>query len=148
MSAVAKPNGGDLRQALWTFAVAATVVWASGHSNVAAPGGIIGLDKFAHFSVFGLLATHVLRCGWVWRRGAARAWLAIAAVSLFGLTDEWHQSFTPGRSVEWEDWIADTSGAALAVFFYLKWPFYRRLLESPLWPARRAAPSLPEPAQA
>ena len=53
-------------------------------------------------------------------------------VSLFGITDEWHQSFTPGRAVEFADWVADTSGAVLAVTLYLRWGWYRRLLETPL----------------
>jgi VanZ family protein len=59
----------------------------------------------------------------------ARAWRAAVAVSLFGLCDEWRQSFTPGRFVEFADWVADTVGALVAVFVYQTWPAYRRLLE-------------------
>ena len=78
------------------------------------------------FSIYGLLATLTLR-GLGSRRWAP--WLAIAAVSLFGVSDEWHQSFVPGRSCEVADWVADTLGAALAVSLYRRWGFYRRLLE-------------------
>lgn len=83
-------------------------------------------DKVTHFFIYGLLATLTLRA-----LGSRRwaPWLAITAVSLFGASDEWHQSFVPGRSCEVADWVADTLGAALAVSLYRRWEFYRRLLE-------------------
>lgn len=112
---------------LWPAALATAIVVASGRGSVAAPD-IVNFDKAAHFFVFGLLATLVARNGFV----PGRAWMAVAAVSLFGLTDEWHQSFTPGRSVEVIDWIADTLGASVAVTVYAAWPRYRELLERSL----------------
>jgi VanZ family protein len=123
----------------WLYAVvlAAVIVWASGHGQVAAPG-IVDFDKAAHFSVFGLMATLVLR-----PMGGRRVWLAVVIVSFFGGTDELHQSFTPGRSMEFADWIADTCGAIVAVTAYSFWPLYRRVLETRLWkhkPKIEAAP--------
>ena len=117
---------------IWAVALAGTVVLASGNNPQVPVPSFVGLDKLAHFGVFGLLATLVLRPPAVWGRPRWRAWLAIGAVSLFGITDEWHQSFTPGRAVEFADWVADTSGAALAVVLYLRWSWYRRVLETPL----------------
>lgn len=113
----------------WTYALvlAAMIVWASGHGQVAAPG-IVDFDKAAHFSVFGLMATLVLR---PFRGG--HAWWAVVIVSAFGVSDELRQGFTPGRSMEVADWIADTCGAIVAVSAYTFWPWYRRLLETPLW---------------
>jgi VanZ family protein len=58
--------------------------------------------------------------------------VAVLLVSLFGLTDEWHQSFTPGRTVEVADWAADTFGAMVAVALYVRWARYRDWLEMPL----------------
>jgi VanZ family protein len=58
-------------------------------------------------------------------------------VSAYGLFDEWHQSFTPGRFVEAADWVADTAGAAMAIVLYRSWGAYRRLLETPLRRKRR-----------
>jgi VanZ family protein len=55
----------------------------------------------------------------------------------FGVGDEWHQSFVPGRSSEWGDWVADTAGAALAIGLYAGWPWYRDRLEADLRPKRR-----------
>ncbi|MET0262128.1 MAG: VanZ family protein [Rariglobus sp.] len=113
----------------WAYAVvlATTVVWASGHGQVASPS-VVNFDKIAHFSIFGLMATLVLR---PFRGG--HAWWAVVIVSLFGVTDELRQSLTPGRSMELADWIADTTGAIVAVAAYTFWPWYRRLLELPLW---------------
>lgn len=109
---------------LWPVLLATVIVVASGRGEVAAPK-IVNFDKVAHFFIYGLLATLVARNGFV----PGRAWMAIVAVSLFGLTDEWHQSFTPGRSVEIIDWVADTVGAIVAVKVYAHWAWYRTLLE-------------------
>jgi VanZ family protein len=123
----------------WVYAIvlAAMVVIASGQTHVAAPPGILGFDKLAHFSVFGLLATLIARCP-----GVSRFRYSILIVSFFGISDEFRQSFTPGRSVEFADWMADTAGAVTAVVLYAFWPAYRRLLETPLrLPGRRRAPA-------
>jgi VanZ family protein len=109
---------------LWPLVLAAFIVVASGRSSVAAPE-IVGIDKVTHFFVFGLLATLVVRNGFP----RSQAWIAVVAVSVFGLTDEWHQSFTPGRRVEVADWVADTLGALVAVACYVGWPAYQRCLE-------------------
>lgn len=108
-------------------ALAGTIFVASGRTEVASPH-VVGFDKVAHFAVFGLLATLVLRNG----SGRGWAWATVALVSLFGATDEWHQSFTAGRSVQGADWVADTLGAAVAVASYTGWPWYRRRLEGDL----------------
>ena len=57
---------------------------------------------------------------------------------VFGVLDEWHQSFIPGRFSEFADWIADSLGAAVAVFLYTKWHRYRRLLETACWRRKSA----------
>jgi len=128
----------------WALALAGAVVFASG-GNPHVPVSFVGIDKLAHFGVFGLLATLILRMPQVWRRIGWRGWIAVVAVSIFGATDEWHQSFTPGRSVEFADWISDTTGAALAVTLYLNWSWYRRLLEIPLGKRKKRAADKTEP---
>lgn len=109
------------------------ILVASHRPNLVATG-VEGGDKIVHFVVYGLLATLVCRLGRGWR-AAGWAWLVVAA---FGATDEWHQSFVPGRSTELLDWVADALGAALAVTLYTGWTRYRDLLETPL--RRRRAP--------
>ena len=111
---------------------------ASSRSSVAAPG-VVNFDKVAHFSVYGLLATLIVRLG----RGPRAAALALVLTSLYGSSDEWHQSLVPGRTSEVADWIADTGGAALAIALYTLWPWYRARLETPLGPKRRIENSEP-----
>ena len=41
--------------------------------------------------------------------------VATALSSLYGVTDEFHQIFTPGRSCDPMDWLVDTIAAALGV---------------------------------
>lgn len=47
--------------------------------------------------------------------GGWRAGLAVAVAVLYGVTDEWHQSFVPGRTPDVRDIVADTVGAVLAI---------------------------------
>ncbi|MEE0706781.1 MAG: VanZ family protein [Adlercreutzia sp.] len=68
---------------------------------------------FTEYLVFGVLLFHAL-----WRTAPKQRWwlLAIAAVaiaSLYGVTDEFHQSFVPGRLCDPADWLTDTLGASV-----------------------------------
>ena len=125
---------------LWAVAVMVTVFFASGQSQVASPG-IVNFDKVAHGLVFGLIAT-------LWARSGSRRawqWAAILLTSAYGGADEVRQSFTAGRSVEAADWVADTVGAALAVTLYLRWAWYRRVLERPLFKRKQRIEKSPAP---
>jgi VanZ family protein len=39
--------------------------------------------------------------------------LALVVASAYGVSDEWHQSFTAGRDSDVFDWVADVIGAVL-----------------------------------
>jgi len=119
--------------------VAGLIFLASSRSRIATPEFFLPVDKVGHFGVYGLLGTLVCRLGQGWR---AAGW-AFFVCSLYGVSDEWHQSFVPGRSVEFADWLADTLGAALAVALYTGWGSYRRGLETSLWGRKRAVPAMP-----
>lgn len=63
---------------------------------------------------------------WAWRWALA-AWLrhnvaiavsAFAVAALYGLIDEWHQSFVPGRYASLTDVALDTVGAALGIWAF------------------------------
>lgn len=130
------PSDSVKRRAFWAFVVAGVIFLASSRSYIAAPHSpfdFLRVDKIGHFAVYGLLATLLCRLGRGWRA----AFWAIVATSAYGLSDEWHQSFVPGRGVEVSDWVADTLGAALAVGLYAGWRPYRDLLERPLRWRRR-----------
>lgn len=128
---------------LWPAILAGVISLASGRSHLAGPE-IVNIDKLAHFLVFGLLATLMARIDGVraWP-GLGLGW-AVALASAYGLLDEYHQSFTPGRFVEVADWVADTLGAALAVALYARWPWYRNLLETRLGRRKRRVETAPE----
>lgn len=43
--------------------------------------------------------------------------VSISYCSLYGVSDEWHQSFVVGRQADIYDWLADTLGASIALLF-------------------------------
>jgi len=74
-------------------------------------------DKLVHFAEFGLLCLMTCWSLSTVRIGSKRIYkiiLAIGIVSLYGISDEFHQLFTPNRSVDIFDWLADTAGAVVA----------------------------------
>ena len=85
-------------------------------------------DKVAHFvayAVGAVLLTLALRwnTAWSWPR---IVWFTIAAISFYGVTDEWHQLYTPHRSGgDLADWTADAlgaiAGAVTAAFFHARY---------------------------
>jgi VanZ family protein len=112
------------------------VVWlAAVFYGSSMTGGEVGpyvptflLHKLGHFIEYSSGAV-ILALGlrfstnWDWRRIVM---VSVVAVSVYGATDEWHQSFTPGRGPEVRDWLIDTvsgvigAGALLAVRDWLK----------------------------
>ncbi len=117
------------------MAWALTIFLASTRTRIAGPE-IEGSDKVVHFFAYGLLASLICRLGRGWRAAAIAALLA----SAYGATDEWHQYYTPGRSCDFWDWVADTAGALVAVAVYAGWPAYRRLMERRIGPRRPKRP--------
>ena len=120
----------SLRAWFWPLLMMALIFFASSHSKIAAPQ-VGGVDKLGHFVVYGWLGVLWARVGFVARLKPLGAWSAVAIASLYGISDEFHQSFTPGRGVEFADWVADTLGALFAVTLYLRWHSLRRWLEGP-----------------
>jgi VanZ family protein len=45
--------------------------------------------------------------------------VSLVLSSLYGVSDEFHQSFVPGRTPDVHDWMADTWGAAMAILVLL-----------------------------
>ena len=117
------------RHHVWPVLFAAMIFFASSRSRTVDIGAVPQSDKMVHFAVYGLLWTLVCRLGRGWRAGA----VSLLIVSAFGASDEWHQSFVPGRFSDAADWLADTTGAALGIWLYTVWSRYRAWLETPLW---------------
>jgi VanZ family protein len=106
---------------------AALIFGLSSMSNLPAPPG--GLtDKHAHFGTYGVFAALIV-WGLTDRSPGRTTWLvaaaAVALASFYGVSDEWHQSFVPGREVSALDWTADTAGAAMAAVALRAWAIIR-----------------------
>jgi VanZ family protein len=79
-------------------------------------------DKLVHLALYGILGGLLARAVLIRRtlgeRGDARRTralllVAIVLASAYGVSDEAHQWFVPGRSVDWRDALADATGALL-----------------------------------
>lgn len=106
---------------LWNWAPAlaqmATIFAASSLSTVPSlPGGLT--DYTGHligYMLLGALAIRGFARGrWSGVNGRS-ARQAVVMSSLYGITDEFHQSFVPGRSPSVADWGVDTIGACVGV---------------------------------
>ena len=96
--------------------MAGIFVASSVHNVPDLPGGLS--NHTGHFIGYGLLGAFALRgfsrASWQ-GVGGQSAWRAVAMASLYGMTDEFHQSFVANRTPAVDDWFADTLGAATAV---------------------------------
>ena len=79
------------------------------------PGGVS--DKSGHSIGYAILGGLLLRAlsggrmaGVTWRRAV----VAMALATAYGVTDEFHQSFVPGRTPDPIDVVADAAGAIAA----------------------------------
>jgi VanZ family protein len=93
---------------------------------------IEGLDKILHGIAYGTLAITMMFAfspEFSRRRSLTVMLLTIAGVLLYGVSDEFHQSFVPGREVSAMDVLADVCGGTIAVLifrgFQLRQPFHR-----------------------
>ncbi len=71
--------------------------------------------KLAHFTAYAVLGALLFQAFCFVRSKRIRSAAAIGGAAVYAATDEFHQSFIPGRSCELRDILIDTGGAALAV---------------------------------
>jgi VanZ family protein len=104
------------------------IFWLSSLSHPPSPPGVS--DKWLHTLAYAGLAVVALRAtsGGRWSgvtRGAlAAAWLMTVS---YGVSDEWHQAFTPGRTPDVVDVAADAIGALAGTGSLGAWSIIRRL---------------------
>ncbi|MBR9988392.1 MAG: VanZ family protein [Gemmatimonadetes bacterium] len=111
--------GANLRAFAPAIIWAATVWIAGGLQSTTSLPSVPGLDKVAHFGMYGVLGFLLAR-GWLaadWRG----TWLLPVLIALLlGMADELRQRSVPGRSAEVADWVADVAGAATGVFIAMR----------------------------
>jgi VanZ family protein len=122
---------------LWRWAPVAAqmaaIFLASNQQDVPdLPAGLSGYT--GHFLGYGLLGILAIRgfAGAAWRGVDARAavW-AVLLCAVYAMTDEWHQSLVPNRSVDVLDWTADVAGAIAGVAVVLLMAQARRRAAGP-----------------
>jgi VanZ family protein len=105
---------------LAALAAMAGIFIMSAQHTVPVPPGFSAkvISILGHFSVYFVLAvllywtlTFFMAPGL--RRYAAAWGLAV----LYGVSDEWHQSFVPGRTPDFVDILTDAAGAAVGLLF-------------------------------
>jgi len=90
----------------------AIIFWFSSQSSLfRLPEDLLDtiFKKSAHATAYG-----VLWALW-WLATGRRPWLALALTVGYAISDEWHQTFVPGRHGQWFDVGVDALGALLAM---------------------------------
>lgn len=71
------------------------------------------IAHFCEYAIFGALLAWALG-----GKGCFVIVIAVVIASAYGVTDEFHQYFVPGRMSDPVDWVVDTAGALCGVMFY------------------------------
>ncbi|MBU0664585.1 MAG: VanZ family protein [Proteobacteria bacterium] len=90
-----------------------------------------GADKICHMGIYGLLAMAVL---WYFSSAKQLSLVKVALKTVFfcllyGMSDEFHQSFIPQRSVSGLDLLADLAGAIMVCAIWINSRKFRVYLE-------------------
>lgn len=84
-------------------------------------------DKVIHFCVYGTLCWLAHIAFHFQHNMSVRKYsllFAILFTMVFGMSDEFHQLYTPGRSADIMDLVADTAGGLMYSLIFLRFRFY------------------------
>ncbi|MBR1404012.1 MAG: VanZ family protein [Treponema sp.] len=97
--------------------VAGCNFYLSSQEHIEHMPGFWNADKVVHFFCFaGFSFWLAFACN---IKSYKTFWLPTLIISLWAITDEIHQSFTPGRDASVLDWLSDTCGAALGAVIFV-----------------------------
>jgi VanZ family protein len=88
------------------------------------PKGWMQIDKLYHAVEYAVLGFLIARAfvGTLPHISLSLLWfVTLFAVSLFGASDEWHQTFVQNRIGSISDWVADSIGGAIGAFALYVW---------------------------
>jgi VanZ family protein len=111
----------SLRGLLWSPPIAwmAAIFVASSMSRL--PGGATIPDWISHGTVYAVLGGLLCRALASGAPGAGRElWSAVAIATLYGVSDECHQYFVPGRQAEVADVVKDLAGSILGAWLWTR----------------------------
>lgn len=90
-------------------------------------------DKIAHVAFYAILA-YFLLCGWCVDKNKTlrkkQAVVVLTFVILYGISDEFHQSFVPGREPSWYDVLADGVGGLFGLLVLALQPQRRAMADA------------------
>jgi len=119
------PNTLRILFLLCTLGWAGVIFYLSSLPGADIPPLFFGQDKLLHALVFGILGFFTLGAMKTAADGYRlfQPWLAVILVTVYGVLDEFHQHFVPGRSPDINDVMADAAGGILGV-----WLLYRFIM--------------------
>lgn len=95
----------------------AFIFYLSSQSNISGPSWIP--DKVAHLALYSGLGWLTARCSAGYGSSRIKVWISAWAFCLiYGISDEFHQYFVPGRTAEVGDVIADMLGGLVGAAAY------------------------------
>jgi VanZ family protein len=97
------------------------IFWLSDQERLPMPAVFDSQDKVLHFGAYFVMAVFSWRA--FRHTGSKKLNLVLLCVlfcSLYGVSDEWHQSLVLGRTASVWDWLADSLGATMAAVFLFK----------------------------
>jgi VanZ family protein len=98
------------------------IIYVSNQPNITLPDlKFEFLDKLLHFLAYfgyGISLQFAFKANFRQINGWKAIFILIMFGAFFGFTDEWHQSFIPGRYADFYDWLADTLGLSSSLLFY------------------------------
>ena len=108
---------------LLAIAWASVIFYLSSQPGIDTPLLFPGQDKLFHLIAFGLLGFLLMGAMKTSSSGyrTMQVWIVVGLVALYGVLDELHQYFVPGRSAEIYDALADAAGGLLGAWsmYYL-----------------------------
>jgi VanZ family protein len=112
---------------------AGLIFYLSSQPSIETPALFPGQDKLFHLIAFGILGFFAMGSRQASHEGypTRQVWQVALVVMLYGILDEFHQYFVPGRSADVYDVLADAIGGLLGVWamYWLARVLYRRSLE-------------------
>ena len=104
-----------------TFLIAIIIFYISSltFQPLSGSGGGIGLKALLYHIIAFFLLAFFLSVSLVKGKNLKYIFIAIIAAVLYGISDEIHQSFVPGRVPSFFDLFLNTSGIILAITIYI-----------------------------
>ena len=111
------PNTLRVLSLLCALGWAGVIFYMSSQTGADIPPLFLYTDKLLHALVFGILGFFLLGAMKTTAEGYRpfQLWLAVILVTVYGVLDEFHQHFVPGRSPDIFDVMSDAAGGTLGV---------------------------------